>query len=658
MTVRGLQIGAAVVCGALVLAPAARAVEQAAVNQAVARGVAYLKNIQGTDGSWHYGLTDATGLSSNVNTVGATALAALTLLECGVPIDDPAVQKAAAYVRQACPTLTKTYCLALGIMFFDRLGDARDADLIESMAVRLLAGQNTTSGGWTYECPALSADEVNRLKQLLQQRNELKTGELPKAGSRREAKDLPKEIQQQLEQVGRAQAAGQAGVGGQNPDNSNTQFAILALWIARRQGIPVDTSLQRIDARFRASQNQDGGWSYNPSTLPNVPHFPGGRIMPSAAMGGMGSTPAMTCAGLLGLALSHGGAAEAVLRTQQKEPGRENKTKRPPEPNRDAAVKAGLAALGTCIGRPGQKDNDPTKNPEVQGPNGNPVVGPPIARNNGRGYYFLWSVERVAVAYGLDSIGGKDWYGWGAEILLGNQHADGSWIGQYSEGGVDTCFALLFLVRANMATDLTDLLKGKTELRAVGSDDVEKKPGLKPAFEDKPDPRGDKGKPAEPGTEKADTETGRLSAELVNAPEEKRDEVLKKLRDSKGGEYSDALADAIPKLSGEMKTKARDALAERMSRMTAGTLKDKLRDDDLEIRRAAALAVAMKEEKSLVPRLIELLDDSEQPVARAAHAALRNLTGQDFGPAADAGRDERAQAIAAWKDWWAKQGDK
>src|SRR5262249_58803378 len=146
----------------------------------------------------------------------------------------------------------------------------------------------------------------------------------------------------------------------------------------------------------------------------------------------------------------------------------------------------------TRTGKPGQTDNDPTKPLVVPGQNGNPVavVG---AGNTGRGYYYLWSLERVAVAYGLESIGGKDWYGWGAHIIVGNQHPDGSWSAKYPEGGVDTSFALLFLVRANLATDLTDLIKGKAELRAVGGDDVQKRPGLKSGVEDKPDsPGGEK----------------------------------------------------------------------------------------------------------------------------------------------------------------------
>jgi uncharacterized protein (TIGR03067 family) len=51
-----------------------------------------------------------------------------------------------------------------------------------------------------------------------------------------------------------------------------------------------------------------------------------------------------------------------------------------------------------------------------------------------------------------------------------------------------------------------------------------------------------------------------------------------------------------------------------------------------------------------------LLDDPEPPVVRAAHVALKALTGQDFGPVPDASRAESAKAVAAWKSWWTKQG--
>ena len=47
-------------------------------------------------------------------------------------------------------------------MLFDRLRDPVDIPLIESLMVRLMAGQST-DGGWGYSCPPISDDEVKRL---------------------------------------------------------------------------------------------------------------------------------------------------------------------------------------------------------------------------------------------------------------------------------------------------------------------------------------------------------------------------------------------------------------------------------------------------------------------------------------------------------------
>src|SRR5262249_35097965 len=154
--------------------------------------------------------------------------------------------------------------------------------------------------------------------------------------------------------------------------------------------------------------------------------------------------------------------------------------------------------------------------------------------------------------------------------LLKTQNPDGSWTGGSPDAGAesDTCFALLFLRRANLAKDLTATLRGQVkdpsrrELRAV---DI-----------DKPD-RG----AAAPGEARAapapaDAEGAGLSDKLVQAGDSRQEQALRTLRDGKGAVYTDALAHAIHRLEGMAKTKARDALADRLARMTAATLADKL----------------------------------------------------------------------------------
>ncbi len=73
---------------------------------------------------------------------------------------------------------------------------------------------------------------------------------------------------------------------------------------------------------------------------------------------------------------------------------------------------------------------------------------------------------------------------------------------------------------------------------------------------------------------------------------------------------------------------------------------------------AAALACAMKDERARVPDLIPLLEDAEPHVVRAAHAGLKSLTDQDFGPGRGASTAERAAAARKWRAWWDQQSPK
>src|SRR5262249_39651278 len=71
--------------------------------------------------------------------------------------------------------------------------------------------------------------------------------------------------------------------------------------------------------------------------------------------------------------------------------------------------------------------------------------------------------------------------------------------------------------------------------------------------------------------EAVDPRVVQMSAELVGARGDEQPEVLKRLRDAKGIEHTDALALAIPQLTGDVGDKARDALVQRLARMTART---------------------------------------------------------------------------------------
>ncbi len=566
------------------------------IDRSISAGIAYLKQIQTPRGYWVYqpGLAQLTAKD-----IGATAFAGLTLLEAGVPAEDKAIQRAAAGVRQAAPHLSYTYGLSLAIMFLDRLGEKEDAKLIAMLAARLLAGQDK-AGGWTYFCPLFNQ------KQAVEYLDKVNRG-LAKPGDR-----LP---------------AGVAPGGGEQPDaggatesdNSNTQFAILALWIARSYDVPVEQAARLVDQRYRGSQHRDGGWTYFRST----DHTRASERPPSNA--------AMTCAGLLGLAFGYGSAFETNLRTKQADPGGEKPKNKLPELGdlkKDKVVLAARKLLAQSM-----EDNQMMVDHSAWPAN----------------LYFLWSLERVCVVYDWTTIEDKDWYAWGATYLVAGQLRDGSWRGKPPEGidinpGLaDTCFALLFLKKSNLATDLTAGLKGEVDLQTGGLPKKPKEPRNPPNNPVTAKPLPDKDPPAAT-IDSIEVDALKLGRELVSATGDRQEQVLQRLVQEKGGHYTLALADSIPRLSGASKEQARAALAERLARMKPDTIREYLKQEDPELRRAAAWAIAQKEARALVPELIELLNDADRGVAGIAYAALKELTKQDFG-----------QAPERWQAWWKQQ---
>lgn len=130
-----------------------------------------------------------------------------------------------------------------------------------------------------------------------------------------------------------------------------------------------------------------------------------------------------------------------------------------------------------------------------------------------------------------------------------------------------------------------------------------------------------------PDTNRGEAEL--LGEELVEADLERRNVLLQKLREGKGSEYTQALAAAIGRLSDEAKNKARETLIERLTRFTSNTLLTYLGFDDPELRRAAVLALANKDDKNHLSELIDLLEDADPSVVEATHIALTRLTKSD-----------------------------
>jgi HEAT repeat protein len=148
------------------------------------------------------------------------------------------------------------------------------------------------------------------------------------------------------------------------------------------------------------------------------------------------------------------------------------------------------------------------------------------------------------------------------------------------------------------------------------------------------------------------SEQERLAASLTQANAEERQRALTLCRDGTGTKYTEALVLAIARQSGKDRQQLRDTLAVRMARMADKTLCAYLEDEDVEVRRAAVLGLALRGSKQQVDRVIEMLLDPQPTVARAAYTALCDLTRQDFGPPVQSTEEDRILAAARWRKWW------
>jgi len=319
------------------------------VREAIDRGVTYLKNQQQADGSWSNG-------NLNIMDGGISALCTLALLNSGVEPNDDVMQRALECLRKL--RSNKTYVVSLQTMVFARAEPEKDLMFIRNNVLWLSKTQihdsNWYSGAWTY--PGI-------------------------------------------------------GMMGGDGDNSNTQFALLALHEAERVGVSANNQTWQLAKTYwEKCQNHDGSWGYN-------------RLNPVG-------TGSMTCAGITSLVI----AADRVQSSDARVVGSRIECCMPHNARDVERIDQGMLWLG--------KNWSVTHNP---GPGGGNLL------------YYLYGLERAGRLTARRFIplptrpghpSRADWYREGADHLVRGQDAFGFWSGPgVAEGNplIGTCFALLFL---------------------------------------------------------------------------------------------------------------------------------------------------------------------------------------------------------------------
>lgn len=192
-------------------------------------------------------------------------------------------------------------------------------------------------------------------------------------------------------------------------DNSNTQYGNLGLWEGAKRGIHVGNRFwaQTIDFWLNA-QYEDGGWAYR------------GPGSTSAFANQRSSYASMTCAGLTALYIAQ----------EQMYARRMN-----PDPRLTAAIDRGLAWMDQRF--------DGSRNI-----NGN---------STDHRYYYIYSVERVALASGRRFFNDQPWFERIAAEIVARQLDSGAVRPSRQQAVKDTAFALMFLARGHVPVWVTKL---------------------------------------------------------------------------------------------------------------------------------------------------------------------------------------------------------
>jgi hypothetical protein len=318
--------------------------------------------------------------------LGPDELVLWTFVHAGVGENDPVYRKLFDAMLKA--PLEATYRVSLQAMILEEVERVRYQARIHQCAQFLVDNQNP-GGRWPYGSPSPFADRLTPSVAPPPAPTPARRNSRPAPGP----KAKPAVVRRiEVKQMRTANGG----------DNSNSQYAALGIRACHDAGIVFPKEvLERAERWWRESQKGDPGqtasgrgWCYGK----HDDHRPYG----SMTAGGVGSL---------------------AIYDYIRDPGESWKN--------DKDVRDGLAWLArnfSVAWNPGPHEDD------RKGAENTPI----------HYYYFLYALERAGMLCGTERIGTHEWYPEGVKVLLDAQKPTGEW----GDGVIDTCFAVLFLGRA------------------------------------------------------------------------------------------------------------------------------------------------------------------------------------------------------------------
>jgi hypothetical protein len=384
-------------------------------------------------------------------------------------------------------------------------------------------------------------------------------------------------------------------------DVSQTQYAVLGMWLAHRQGLNVDQQVvERVCNWLLRVQEPSGVFPYkgeDPGHFNRVEQ----KVQSSASMCAAGVGSLYVCGELLGFIDD-----PKIMKMRMRLPPGIQLVRE----KRDGSI---AKIVDQTIWQKGVSDGN-----NWMGRNGRVENFDEYHKGGYQQHYYMYSVERYwafrELAEGIDT---KEpaWYNAGVEYLRKSQAAKGSW---QSRNGptVDTGFAVMFLLRSSKKT-ITRLVIEAGRLT------------------------GGKGLSADMSTAKVDASGKVVTADATKAVSE----LLAMLDDPKAPQV-EYISDVPEKLVLSAEPKERSLQLARIRRLIVnGSFQGRL---------TAAKTMGTVRDLDSAPALIFALSDPDYRIAKAARDSLRFMSRKPAGfgfVVEDGTRPEKTAWRAAQKDW-------